>query len=158
VTHPRRDITPGSFWALLRGDPAKEGRLEPALQGLWSFSRSTLLTAGLVVIAGAVVLGRRRRRRGLGSGLWLPLAAGGAFWVFVLVLAAGELDVTYWVAAGGFRTMTVVRVLLLTEVLVTVALVLDELRLRWEPPGSLRRTFGRPAGGGSRAPAVGRQP
>jgi hypothetical protein len=127
VSHPQRDITPGSVVELLRGAPSKEGRLEPALEGLWGFSRNTLLTAGLVVVMGMVMVGGIRRRRQLGSGLWLPLAAVGAFALFVVVLAAGELDVHFWVAAGGFRTMTVVRNLLLAEVLVIGALALDEL-------------------------------
>jgi hypothetical protein len=133
--HAQRDITPASLAALLRGDPAKDGRLEPALRGLWGFSRSTLLTAGLVVVVGIVLVGRRRRRRHLGSGLWLPTVAVVAFAVFVVVLAAGELEIDFWVAAGGFRTMTVVRCLLLTEVLVITALALDELLTRPEPAG-----------------------
>ncbi|MPY95413.1 MAG: hypothetical protein GEV08_20865 [Acidimicrobiia bacterium] len=127
VTDPLQDVTAGGVVELLSGEQDKVDRVEPAVRGLWGYARTTVLGAGLVIAAGLIVARQDRRRRGLGSGLWLPVAALGCFAVFVVVLAAGELELGTWVRDGGFRTMIVVRCLLLTEVFLLASLVLTEL-------------------------------
>jgi hypothetical protein len=126
VPVPQRDVTAASLGALMTGDPDKVDRVGPAFNGLLGYTRFTLLSAGVVIAVGWVTQRRTRGRSGVGGPLWLPAAAAGCFTVSFVVLAAGELDVRWWVAAGGFRTMTVVRALLLAEVLVAAAMLLDE--------------------------------
>jgi hypothetical protein len=120
----KRDITVGSLRALLTGDPAKVDRLSPALSGLVGYTRLTFVTAGVAIVAGCLVL-RRDQRRDLGGPWWLPAAAVGCFVLFFVVVAAADVEVHFYVATGGFRTMTVVRMLLLAEVLVTAAVFVD---------------------------------
>jgi hypothetical protein len=105
ITVTQRDISAEGVRALLAGRADKIDRLGPALRGLWGYSRITIVTAGLLIVAGLLLhnppVRALRRQLHLGGGLWLPVLAAGCFVAFTVVLGAGELDVHWWVVSGG---------------------------------------------------------
>jgi len=124
-------INADSVRTLLGGDPDAVGRIRPTLAELWAFARPTALGAAAVLVAGALLVVARRRGPAaaraplaLGPG-WLAAAAVGAFGMMAFVFAAGVHDLGWWLMTAGQRTMTVVRTLLLAEVLVWAVLALD---------------------------------
>lgn len=157
VAVPQRDVDLGSVGELLAGQDDKRARVVPALEGLWGYTRLTFLTSAAVVLVGwaAARSAARAGRAPLPVRLWLPAAAAGCFLVSFVALAAGQLDVRWWVEAGGFRTMTVVRALLLAQVLLLAIAALDRLE-GWQEarqPGSAEDDEAAAPGGARRSPS-----
>ncbi len=126
-TQAQRDITGDGLAALLRGDASQVDRVEPALRGLWGYARTTIVISTVVIVAALVLARRPRRELRLGGGWWLPTAAVGSFVVALAALAAGELDMDFWIGSAGSRLVIASRALLLAEVLVVAAVAVDTL-------------------------------
>ena len=126
-TEADRDITGAGVKALLQGEATQLDRVAPALRGLWGYARTTIVISTVVVVGGLVLARGPRREQHLGGGLWLPIAAAGSFLVALAALAAGELDLDFWLGSAGIRLVIIARALLLAEVLVVAAVAVDVL-------------------------------
>jgi hypothetical protein len=117
-------ISGDSLTALLGGERQQIDRLSPTLSALWRQLGLFDLVVVVVIVAGTVLLGRRRRALGLSSGLWLPSAAVGVLVVTTFIYVVGAPEIGWWLDTSAFRTTAIVHLLLLTEALLwaTVAL------------------------------------
>lgn len=103
---------------LLLGDHQYTDRVPPTLSAMWHQVGPTVVATLVITGVALLGLGRQRRRQGLGSFVWLPLAALGVAASFLLIYATGPHDVHWWLSTSIDRTMIVVRLLLVLEVAV----------------------------------------
>lgn len=137
---------------LLGGDPDSVGRARPTVETLWDLLQGTALGAAVVIGLGlALMAATRGRPRPPLAPVWLAVAAAGAFAMMAFVFVAGVHDLGWWLMTAGQRTMTVVRCLLLAEVLLWVVIALD--RLSAPNPAAGPRAEAGPSAAAAEAPA-----
>jgi hypothetical protein len=102
----------------LRGDFVGFERLHPTLTAVWNVGRGTMAPAALMLVLGVVFLRRDRHRLGIPGAGYLWLAAAGAQLLIVLAYVISPDPLDWHLGSSLTRTMLVVQLLLLVEMVV----------------------------------------
>lgn len=120
-------LEPSGVVALLRGDDDRTSRVSPTVRGLWEQVDSTTWAWLVVALIGTLLLRHRRAAVNLGAAWVLPALAAGIAATLALIYISGAQDITWWLRTSITRTTIVLRVLLLVDIFLWVAVAAEAL-------------------------------